>query len=218
MEPGRLIFLNGSSSAGKTSACRHFQEISPEEFVCLGIDLFWLSIPPKQCALHTAEPKYLVPNTYLKEEKPYLHITPGPHLDAVIYASYKAIASYLSAGINVISDQLFWKPEWFHEALKEFNPYHVFYVGLRVSDEEGQRREKHRSKGVANDVVGGGRPDGWNRCSAEVTHQGMIYDLEIDNTFMNIEETAKKILEGYNNCSEPMAFKQQLISFSKIKK
>ncbi len=206
-QPGHLILVNGGSSAGKSSACRAFQDIADEEYILLGIDHFWLAIPPKHCDLVTVEPKYFLSKTYHKDAKPYFHITPGPCLDNIIYASYKAIASYLAAGVNVISDQIFWKPEWFQAAIDTFSPYKVFYVGLKVSDEEGAKRERKRSAG-ANNTEDGSRPDGWNRCSAEITHANMTYDLELDNTHLSILETAQQIQAGYRACPNPSAFKQ----------
>ncbi len=66
----------------------------------------------------------------------YFEIIPGPKLDQCMITSYQAIATYLAAGVNIVSEQLFWKPEWFAAALNALHQYHVFYVGLHVSIEE----------------------------------------------------------------------------------
>lgn len=77
-----------------------------------------------------------------------------------------------------------------------------------ISDEEGARRERARSVGEAKDTAGGGRPEGWNRCSALVTHKNMIYDLEIDNTSLSILEAASKIKDFIEATPKPQTFKQ----------
>ncbi len=207
MKRGHLILINGGSSAGKSSTCRVFQGLTDEPYVHLGIDQFWYAIPPKQLQIANAEPRYYRTQTYYENDKPYFQIMPGPLLDEVIYGSYKAIASYLELGINVISDQLFWKPKWFRVALDTFNSYSVFFVGLIVSDDEGARREQQRSQGGAQHSKQENRPDGWNRCSSLITHKNMVYDFEIDNTKLSINETAQQLLLAVKNCKNPTAFK-----------
>ncbi|WP_133129316.1 phosphotransferase-like protein [Legionella yabuuchiae] len=177
MAKGQLIIINGGSSAGKTSTCAVFQDLAEKPYVRLGIDRFWSSIPPKQMQLDSATPDYYTAETYYQDNKPYFQVTPGPVLDKVMYASYDAIAAYLELGLNVISDQIFWKPEWFERALNMFHPFKVYVIALHVSDEEGARRERARSVLSTKDTAAGGRPDGWNRCSALVTHKNMSYDL-----------------------------------------
>lgn len=208
MKTGHLILMNGSSSAGKTSTCEAFQNLCPEMYLHLGIAEFWRSIPSKQLHITQASPEYYQAKTYYQEGKPYFQIMPGPLLDKVMCVSYQAIATYLEAGIDVISDQLFWKPEWFQHALEAFHPYSVFYVGLFVSDEEGAHREQQRSQKDPANIAYEHRRAGWNRCSALETHANMIYDIEIDNTHLSINETAEKLLQELNACKNPTAFKK----------
>ncbi|GGI81722.1 chloramphenicol phosphotransferase CPT family protein [Legionella impletisoli] len=206
MTKGQLVILNGGSSAGKTSTCAAFQDLAEKPYVRLGIDRFWSSIPPKQMQLDSVSPDYYTAKTYYQDNKPYFHVSPGPVLDQVMYASYDAIAAYLDLGINVISDQIFWKPEWLIRALDAFKPFKVYMIALYVSDEEGARRERARSVVGAKDTSAGGRPDGWNRCSALVTHKDMIYDLEVDNTTISIMETASRIKHFIDKTNDPTAF------------
>ncbi len=208
MKTGKLIILNGSSSCGKTSTCRALQDILEEQFVLLGLDVYSQATPPKQNNMSTIEPSYFSARKYIQDNLEYYDIATGPLLDKVIFTSYHSIAAYLDAGINVVSDQLFWSPKWFRAALDTFIPYFVFYVGMFVSDEEGVRRELLRSNNAgADDIVGNGRPGGWNRTSAIATHNNMIYDFSIDNTHLSIQETAQQIKTAYQATPNPMAWK-----------
>ncbi len=74
-------------------------------------------------------------------------------------------------------------------------------MGLFVSEEEGSRRERER---MGNDA----RPDGANRWVKSITHTNIIYDIEIDNTHLNIDETAIKLRNAIDFCKNPTAFKR----------
>jgi chloramphenicol 3-O phosphotransferase len=43
----KIIIINGSSSAGKTSIIKHMQQISTTPLLTIGIDLLWEMIPPQ---------------------------------------------------------------------------------------------------------------------------------------------------------------------------
>ena len=204
MNKGHLIIINGASSCGKTSTCRAMQDMFDNLYVLLGIECFSQITPPKQNNMLTMEPNYFSAQKYEKNGLDYFEISTGPVLNDVIYT---AITTYLDEGINVISDQLFWTADWFQNALHIFNPYHVFFVGLHVSEEEGSRRELHRGHSNDHHVIDEGRKHGWHRTSAAIVHENMIYDFEIDNTHLSVAETAKKITNAYQNTPHPIAFK-----------
>jgi chloramphenicol 3-O phosphotransferase len=54
---GKLIVLNGSSSAGKSSVAMEFQELASECWMLLGIDVFWCAIPQSQLDLQQVRPE-----------------------------------------------------------------------------------------------------------------------------------------------------------------
>jgi chloramphenicol 3-O phosphotransferase len=197
MAKGKLIVLNGGSSSGKTAIARAFQDLAPECWMQLGIDLFWYAIPPSQLDMQQVRPEY---NTWDVEVDAdgvaWFSVTPGPLLEKAMHARYKAIRVYLDDGINVIADDLFWKRDWLVDFLRIFEGYEVWLVGIHVSDEEGARRESERYSRIA----------GTNRGSARAAHADAEYDFELDSTDIPVPELARVLHEQYQACRHPGAF------------
>lgn len=171
MQKGKLLILNGSSSCGKTTTCRVLQDQFTKQYMLLGIDVFSQIIPPKQNNMLTVEPDYFSAKEYLQNGKIYFDVKTGPLLDEIMHISYQAMAAFLNNGINIISDQLFWNPNWFRAALDTFINFDVFLVGMLVSDQEGARRENSRGSANAHDILEDSRMGGWNRTSAFMTQK-----------------------------------------------
>lgn len=184
MKPGKLIIINGGSSAGKTSMSLEFQEIMDEPYFLLGIDMFWFSMPQKAIDLGRVDPEYY---KWCEEEtekgSKYFRILPGTFLNESMLARYKSMAAYLDRGLNVLADEVFWTRDWLLESLSIFAPYTSYYVGILCSDEELSRREVER----------GDRHLGWARGSQIYAHKDAIYDLTIDNTKKTPLECAQEI-------------------------
>ncbi len=199
---GRLIIVNGGSSVGKTSLCRALQDMLWERkrqlYCLLGIDAFWFSIPPKHLDLERVEAEFYTTETYEEKGLPYFIVHPGPLLDQVMYARYRAIKAYLDMGLNVISDDVIWKREWLEDMVRLLADYDVVFVGARITDEEGARRE-----GVRGD-----RHPGWDRGSQRTVHRDAIYDEEIDTTHDTPQTSAAKIFGFLESGLKASAFEK----------
>ncbi|CAM4341153.1 Chloramphenicol 3-O phosphotransferase [Mycobacterium basiliense] len=194
---GKLIILNGGSSAGKTSLALAFQDLATECWMHLGIDLFWLALPPKQLDLARVWPEYYTWERATDDNGlDWFTVHPGPILDQAMHARYHAIRAYLDDGMNVIADEVIWKREWLVDALRIFAGCQVWLVGVHVSDAEGARREQER----------GDRYPGWNRGSARAAHADTEYDVELDTTATPVAELARGLYTSYLACQEPTAF------------
>jgi chloramphenicol 3-O phosphotransferase len=197
MENGKLIILNGGSSSGKTSLGRAFQDLSPECWMLIGIDLFWLALPSVQLDLERVRPEYYTWDSVVDADgRDWFTIHPGPLLDKAMHARYRAIRAYLDEGINVVADDVIWKREWLLDALRVFEGCKVWLVAIRVSDEVGARREAAR----------GDRRPGWNRGSARAAHADAEYDFEVDTTVGSIPALAGELFQKYELCRDPKAF------------
>lgn len=194
---GKLIVLNGGSSAGKSSVALEFQELASECWLHLGIDAFWGALPHSQLDLQQVRPEYYTWDlTVDADGLEWLSVTPGSLLEKAMHARYLAIRAFLDEGINVISDDLIWTRDWLIDLLSTFDGYDVWLVGLHVSDEEGARRERER----------GGRIAGSNRGSAVLAHADMEYDFELDTTGVAPQVLAQDICEKYQALPRPTAF------------
>lgn len=195
MTRGRLVVLNGGSSAGKTTLGRAMQDLLPECHMLLGIDAFWLALPPEQLNLSHVRPEYYAWRSEIVGGLEYFVVEPGPRLDRAMYARYRAIKAYLDLGVHVIADDVVWKREWLVDMVRLFEGYHATLVGVRVSDAEGARREIQR----------GDRHAGWNRGSARAAHAYARYDLEVDTTDAPPSALARDLVARLAAC-EPTAF------------
>jgi chloramphenicol 3-O phosphotransferase len=199
MDKGRLIILNGGSSAGKTSLGKALQDRLPGCWMLLGIDAFWTALPPEQLNLSHVTPEFYSWRSEIEADgREYFVVTPGPYLDRAMIARYGAIRAYLDAGLDVIADDVVWKQDWLACATRVFDGCRVWFVGVHVADEEGARRE----------VLRGDRHGGWNRGSARAAHTNArgIYDFEIDTTERPPHVLARDLAERIEACSEPTAF------------
>jgi chloramphenicol 3-O phosphotransferase len=197
MANGKLIVLNGGSSAGKSSVAQEFQELASECWMHLGIDVFWAALPQSQLDLQQARPEYYTWDVAVGADgREWLSVTPGPLLDKAMHARYLAVRACLDDGMNVISDELFFTRDWLVDFLRIFEGHDVWLVGLHVSDEEGARRESERM----------GRVAGANRGSARAAHADVEYDFEMDTTETSMAALARELRDGYQTCRRPAAF------------
>lgn len=190
-----VIIINGGSSAGKTSTCKAFQDLAPEPYFLLGIDLFWFSMPPKEIELQTCSDHYYKWIEETENGQSYFRIIPGLLLNDAMLARYKAMASYLDRGMNVIADEVFWSRDWLLESLYRFAPFRTYYIGMYCDDAEISRREIER----------GDRYCGWARGSQIYAHLDAQYDFKIDSTSKTPAQCAQLLLEYVAANPEPQA-------------
>ena len=82
---GKIIILNGGSSAGKTTLAQAFQDLMlPQTYLLQGIDMFWFSLPPKELDLDRVDPEFYSHMSDIYDGKEEFRIVPGPLLDKLM--------------------------------------------------------------------------------------------------------------------------------------
>lgn len=121
MSKGRILLLNGTSSAGKTSLAWELQTNAPSYWYWLALDSFLDAVPSQQ---------------WEKEEGAGLSIAFSLHNDVI-----KLVADQ---GRDVIVDTVFCNREVFEAFKERFQGYTVLMVKAGCPLEELNRREKAR--------------------------------------------------------------------------
>jgi len=167
--PTRVIVLNGGSSSGKSGIARCLQAVLPEPWLALGVDTFIALMPPSNAGI---------------EFGPDGEVIVGPEFGRLESAWLQGIAAMVRAGARVILDEVFLGGAASQERLaKALDGLPVLWVGVRCDATVAAGRE----------VARGDRVVGMARSQADVVHQGVHYDLEVDTTHTESMECARAI-------------------------
>ncbi|TCP59363.1 adenylylsulfate kinase/chloramphenicol 3-O phosphotransferase [Tumebacillus sp. BK434] len=151
MKKGKVIFLNGTSSSGKTSLTKKIQELSAEPYFHLSLDVY----------------ENMGPERHL--ERDYWGI-----LNMAASAMHHSIATFSDRGLNVVVDTVLLEiPQeatWLPECAEVLHDYPVLFVGVHCPLPELERRELER----------GDREIGQAKWQWDKVHTHGLYDLEIN--------------------------------------
>jgi chloramphenicol 3-O phosphotransferase len=156
----QVIVLNGGSSSGKSGIARCLQAILPEPWLRIGVDDLVAALPPSLTGAGSG-------------------IEFGPRGEIVIGGGYRAleaawmagVAAMARAGARVIIDDVFLGGAASQERTRaHLAGLRVLWVGVRCDPAIAAGRETAR----------GDRVTGMAASQAEIVHQGVSYDLEVD--------------------------------------
>ncbi len=117
MPPGKIIFLNGTSSSGKSSIAKLLQKRLAEPFLHIQLDAFIQMLPR------------------LNDGELFMRMVSGMN---------RSIAAMSGEGLNLIVDHVLIEPVWLDQCLDLLRDRHVIFVGLHCPLEELERRERAR--------------------------------------------------------------------------
>lgn len=176
---GKIIFLNGVSSSGKSSIAERLLVALPDVFFHMGVDAFG--------AMRSVERTHELAQDALKDT-----------LRRTRAGFHRAVAGMASAGNNVVVDYVLSEPWRLRDCLEVLEPFDVYFVGVYCSPEELVRREVER----------GDRPEGLAIAQVETVHAHGMYDLEVDTAAASTEECAAIIVREYAKQQKGRAFEK----------
>jgi chloramphenicol 3-O phosphotransferase len=188
MKNGTVIFLNGTSSAGKTSISNKLMQILDEDFIYLSVDnaiagvndmlmsMFGLDISREE--IRTIENEEIIENS-------------------VISLFHHYIMAFSMIGKNIIVDHVLIEPRWLEECIALLHNTQTFYVGVLCPLDEVERRERDRRD----------RPIGLAKAQFEIVHKHCKYDIEV-NTYSNSAAECAKTIKEYIKSNQPRALKE----------
>lgn len=158
----QIIVLNGGSSSGKTEIARCLQAILPQPWLRLSVDDLVDALPPA-----------LLDSGAGIGFGSRGEVTPGAGFQEIEAAWLSGIAAMARAGARVVYDDVFLGGTASQQRVRErFAGIEVVWAGVRCDPEVAAGRELAR----------GDRALGMAAAQAEIVHQGVAYDLEVDTS------------------------------------
>lgn len=199
MSTGTIIFLNGTSSSGKTTLAHHLQEILQLPYLHLALDQFRDGLPPRYRGLNSPPGTdgdaglNVVPVSNGDER--YTRICFGSVGKTMLKGMRRAIAAMAHCGNNIIIDDVLLEREFLDDYLEVFQELKVYFVGVMCPRDVLTIRENTRP----------GRFPGTATGHYDVCHEHKTYDLEVDTSILTPHECASRVVALVNN-QEPIAF------------
>lgn len=179
-----ILFINGTSSSGKTSLVKALQKELPEPYLDMGIDRFI----------------WMLPSRYLDRPLWDEVLGKAEHsgtLGLILFSGmHHAIAAAAGRGLNIIADHVFVETSWVEECTRLFADKNAYLIGLYCPLEVLEQREKERKD----------RTLGQARLQFDIIHKYVTYDLVLDTSQLSTEECVEQIKERLK--LPPEAFKR----------
>ena len=197
---GQAIFLNGTSSAGKTTLAKVLQSRLKEPYLYVSLDQCRDSLPDKYRGLNSPpgtlgyDGLNVVPIDS-KDGKKITSIQFGDYGKKVLHGMRSAAADLVRNGLNIIIDDILLEPDFLEDYLEIFSDLKVYFIGLFCPLEVVEKREASRV----------GRFPGTAESQLEVCHAHGAYDLSVDTSILSPDECATQIIDRLGSAT-PQAF------------
>ena len=179
MAPGKIILLNGASSAGKSSLAHALQQYLDEPFWHWSIDhLLAAGVLPRERIAHG-------------------DFTWAALRPAFFDGFHRSLAGLASGGNNLIVEHIVESQAWMDRLVEQLASFDVFFVGVHCPLPELERRERAR----------GDRRPGSALEDAATTHSFGEYDHEVDAT-TPADELAAGLSRAWRERRRPGAFER----------
>lgn len=196
---GKIILLNGTSSAGKTSIVAALQQLLSEPYLNAGLDKFVGMLPPRYLDLDAPLWQDVFVQTAAQANGRLTpHIHPGPIGSQIVSGMHHTIAALARNGNNIIADHSLYEPHWLAECVHLFSEFSTLFVGILCPLEVAEAREQARQD----------RMMGSARAMYPFVHAHGLYDLEVDTSQGSVLACAQKIQDHMQHGPPPTALLQ----------
>ena len=169
----QVIVLNGGSSSGKTGIARCLQAILPRPWINISVDDLVDALPPS----------LIGPGSGIAFGQQG-EVTVGEGFRAIEAAWMTGVAAMARAGARIIFDDVFLGGAASQERIRtHLEGLGVLWVGVRCDPEIAVGRE----------IARGDRTSGMAATQAEIVHQGVVYDIEVDTSHTESLDCARAI-------------------------
>ena len=176
---GKIIFLNGASSSGKSTLARGLQAGLDEPFWHFSID-------------HLSAARVLPWDRIKSGEFPW-----GGLREAFFDGFHRCLPALAQAGNNLIVEHIIETRAWMDRLIGLLSTVDVFFVGIHCPLPELERRELAR----------GDRRKGEAKADYEITHTFGPYDFEVSSTEGNAKNVAA-VIAAWKSRRRPSAFER----------
>jgi chloramphenicol 3-O phosphotransferase len=180
MPQSHIIFLNGASSAGKTTLAKALQAVLDRPYFHLSSD-------------QMVEAGALPGRREEGGEFSWASVRPR-----FFHGFHRSLAAYAGAGNCLVVDHVLEYAPWLTECAALLAPFPVFLVGVHCPLAELERRERAR----------GDRRVGEAEEHLKVVHTFGPYDFEVDTSVRSPEENARLIQTALQDPPTPSAFRR----------
>ena len=189
--PGRLVVLNGTSSAGKTtlaSAFRDERAAAGEFWLLVGIDDVLSKLPAQWLDLGLEEGTGVKSGEGMRFESTGdgLRLRIGSVCRQLLDVYHRSVATAVLAGLNVIVDDVVVDRATLESWRRTLDGLNPTWVAVRFAGEIASRRERER----------GDRPIGMAAAQQDTIHHDIDYDFEIDTGILRPAEAHRVLNRG----------------------
>jgi chloramphenicol 3-O phosphotransferase len=187
----RVIYLNGTSSAGKSSIARALREQFDELYLHVQLDVFMQMVP-----LHGWERAGGMVMTPQSDHG--IRVDFGPVCQPLFSGFHQSLAALASAGNHLIVDDVLLERGWLRDAVEALVNHEVCFVGVHCHVDVAEARERKRSD----------RDRGIARGQYNLVHAHGLYDVEVDTSLLTPHACAERILKAQQGLHSPTAFER----------
>lgn len=183
MTAGRVVLLNGTSSAGKTSLAKSLQRRLAQRGECwviIGIDDMFLKLPMQFVRIGGHAGQFADEGIAFDVIQGDVVQRTGPIGHSALAAYRASVGGAARAGLNVIVDEVLLTSEDLQGWIQTLDGLDARWIGVRLDLDLLEAREKAR----------GNRVVGVARSQYEVVHRLVAYDLEVDTGALDPDAAA----------------------------